>query len=191
MHCVAVDKFVTGRRLSLYIALTGGASIERDCWTFKPMTERILELENEFALDKSSFDLLLNKSHIRGQNFVFKVFALEDKPIRFPQNESIRLSASLHISVSSTHSSNKYFLLLYATSYYKMIVKLLYFDATFPFFGTCSKPQSTFSTRPWSQSPPRARLEQSLKGRKGEQVKRKDACWKHLIHEIFVCFSMG
>ena len=83
MHCVAVDKFVTGRRLSLYIALTGGASIERDCWTFKPMTERILELENEFALDKSSFDLLLNKSHIRGQNFVFKVFALEDKSIRF------------------------------------------------------------------------------------------------------------
>ena len=104
-----VDKFVTGRKLSLYIALTGGASIERDCRTFKPMNERMLELENKFALDKSSFDLLLNKSHIRGQNFVFKVFASEDKPIRFPQNESILLSASLHISVSSSNSQNNIF----------------------------------------------------------------------------------
>ena len=66
LHCVAVDKFVTGRRLSLYIALTGGASIERDCQTFKPMNVRMLQLENKFALDKSSFDLLLNKSHNRG-----------------------------------------------------------------------------------------------------------------------------
>ena len=82
LHCVAVDKFVTGRKLSLYIALTGGASIERDCQTFKPMNVRMLQLENKFALDKSSFDLLLNKSHNRGHNFVFKVFALEDKPIR-------------------------------------------------------------------------------------------------------------